>query len=166
MKSLYILILLAFIMGNSSCDDPDVEIPTGDGTFSCYINGDLFLPRGFSGGVTPVGNGISILLGDNFYNYIVQDYRNYTVYFNIKNPQVGTFNLEESDGIFPGGDNRDITHAIVSKDSYIYISKPGSGTITLDEYSEENRKGTFEFTVYRQDDPSQTLRITNGNFDD
>ena len=78
---------------------------------------------------------------------MAEDYRNYAVYFNINNPEVGTFNLEESDGLLPGEDNRDITHAIVSTYDAIYISKPGSGTITLDEYSEENRKGSFEFIV-------------------
>ncbi|MDO5655919.1 MAG: hypothetical protein Q4G27_07245 [Flavobacteriaceae bacterium] len=166
MKTIKLLLLLPCLFGILGCDNPVIEIPTGDRTFSCYVNGDLFLPRGNSGGVMPVGDGISILLGDDFYNFLAKDYRNYTIYFKINNPQLGSFNLEESDGLLPGSDNRDITHAIVRKNGVIYISKPGSGTITLDEYSEENRKGSFEFIVYRQDNPTKKLIITEGKFDD
>lgn len=165
MKIYYILIVIFSLPIFNACNETQIEIPTGNNTFSCYVNGRLFLPRGYSGGVMPGGDGISFLKGNGFYNVMAQDYREYTIYFNIKDPQVGTFNLEESDGLLPGSDTRDITHAIVSRNNHLYISKPGSGTITLEEYSDDNIVGTFEFTVYRQDNPSQTLRITNGNFD-
>ncbi len=113
----------------------------------------------------PSNNGMSFINGSDWFYVMARDYREYTIYFNINGPQVGTFNLEESDGLLPGSDTRDITHAIVSRNNHLFISKPGSRTITLEEYSDDNIVGTFEFTVYRQDNPSQTLRITNGNFD-
>lgn len=165
MKNYLIYILFGLLPLFNACNETQVEIPMGNNTFSCNVNGRLFLPRGYSGGVMPGGDGISFLKGNGFYNVMAKDYREYTIYFNIKDPQVGTFNLEESDGALPGSDNRDITHAIVRSNHALFISKPGSGTITLEEYSDDNIVGTFEFTVYRQDNPSQTLLITNGNFD-
>ena len=84
-------------------------------------------------------------------------------FINIKDIDLNVINLNESDGSFY---NYDINHAIIRKNGVLYLSKENSGTITFTESSSDNVKGTFEFTLYNENDESDTIHVTDGHFDD
>ncbi|WP_317128815.1 DUF6252 family protein [Tenacibaculum adriaticum] len=48
-----------------------------------------------------------------------------------------------------------------------YLSNTNSGTITITRLDNDNQivSGTFELTVFDSNDPTKTVRITNGRFD-
>ena len=165
-------LILGFVLmlfTNASCTTPDPPIPTGDHTFSCSINGELFLPQGTGGGWSslPTGDGLYFNKYNNDLSYSVSASNSkYRVYFGIYNWKVGTFTLTDSDGVFHPGDTGEINHAIVLKNGVKYLSKQGSGTVTFIELRDDgNKRGTFEFTVYNENNNNDVLHITNGQFD-
>ena len=169
MKKTQKFLILGFILAFSSCTEPDLPIPKGNHTFSCKINGELFLPQGTGGGWSslPTGDGLYFNKYNNDLSYSVSASNSkYRVYFGIYNRIVGTFTLVDSDGVFHPGDRGDINHAIVLKNGVKYVSKQGSGTVTFIELSDDgNKRGTFEFTVYNENNSSDVLYVTSGQFD-
>ena len=168
MKIIKELIKYSFIIlfiSSSSCDGSDEqEIPSGNHSFYCYIDGNLFVPRGNPNITTsPSNDGLRISITDNFYQIEANDYSNYVVFINLKDINLETINLSESSGSFY---DFNINHAIIKKDGLKYLSKNSSGSIILSDNSNENVIGTFEFTLYNENDESDTIQITNGHFDD
>ncbi len=173
-KTIYYLALISILLLStaSSCtDDEPTEIPTGDHTFSCYIDGELFVPYqeidwNPGGGDS---DGLSIYIYDNFFAAYARYFETTTVYLNIGAEWgVGTFNLADSNGWITE-DSHEINHAIVINNGIKYLSKEGSGSITVTEsyYPESGGvKGTFEFTLYNENDDTDTIHVTNGKFDD
>jgi len=170
MKVIKKIIKYAFIvvfLSSASCNgSDDQDIPTGDHSFYCYIDGELFVPRGnpnFS--TSPDDDGLHFLEYDAFFSVTAKDYRKYTVFFNTINREIGTVTLKESNGnsYFY---NYSINHAIVRKNGILYLSKENSGTITFIESNADNVKGTFEFTLYNENDDNDTIQVTNGHFND
>ena len=165
---LYSVILLIFT--NNSCKKP--ETPTGNNTFSCYIDGELFVPEGGSSIYTPgpISDGLSLYAYDEHFTAYARNSESIIVYFNIgADWGVGTFYLVNSNGLFRPSDPYDINHAIVEKNGIKYLSKEGSGNITIIEssYPESGGiKGTFEFTLYNENDDTDVIHVTNGKFDD
>ncbi len=163
MKTFKIFLLYSFLMlflTNGSCKKPD--IPTGDHTFSCFIDGKLFVPKGnssFSDG--PFNDGLSFLRYDTFFSGSAKDFKEYTVFFNIKDFATGTFNLKASNGSFY---DNSYSHAIVRHNNVYYLSKENSGSVTFSEAA-DNVVGTFEFTLYNENNENDIIRVTNGNFD-
>ena len=170
-KLLHCLIfgLLLALLTNSSCTEPEPPIPTGNRTFSCRINGKLFLPQGSGGGFStlPAGDGMRFNEYNNDLSFSAsgRNLKKYRVYFGIYKMKIGTFTLTDSDGVFYPAGTGEINHAIVFKNGIKYLSKQGSGTVTFIESSDANRRGTFEFTVYNENNSNDVLRITNGQFD-
>ena len=164
-----ILGLILALLTNASCTEPEPPIPTGDHTLSCRINGELFLPQGNGGGwsTLPAGDGLNFNKYSNNLSYSVSasNLKKYRVHFGIYKFKVGTFTLTDSDGLFFPTGTGEINHAIVLKNGIKYLSKQGSGTVTFIESSDANRRGTFEFTVYNENNSNDVLRITNGQFD-
>jgi len=148
---------------SASCND-EQELPTGDHSFYCYIDGELFVPRGNPNITTsPSDDGLRISITGDFYQIEAKDYSKYTVFLNIKDIDLETINLEESNGSFY---DFDINHAIIRRNSVKYLSKDNSGTIIFTENTDDNVKGTFEFTLYNENDENDTIQVTNGHFDD
>ena len=56
------------LLTSSSCETNDIE--TGDVRFSCYINGQLFTPKGSTNltSTSPNNDGVFFLVYDNFFN--------------------------------------------------------------------------------------------------
>jgi hypothetical protein len=154
-----------FFLSSSSCDGSDEqEIPTGDHSFYCYIDGDLFVPKGNPNiSTSPTNDGYTFYKWENNTTVIAKDYNKFTVFFNTLSRDLGEKELENSSGSFL---DYSINHAIVKKNGVKYLSKDNSGTIVFTENTENNVKGTFEFTLYNENDESDTIQITNGHFDD
>ncbi len=142
------------------------EIPTGDHTFSCYIDGDLFVPKG-SGNMTsttPVNDGLSLLKYEGFFQAKAKDYDKYTLMFNIENWDVGSYSLEVSNGNYY---NHSINHAMLRIDGVWYLSKESSGTITFIEADINGEtSGVFEFKLYNENNGNDVVYITEGKFND
>jgi len=148
-----------------SCNITDDEVvPTGDHTFSCYINGDFFVPKGSITSM-PYNDGLSFLRYEFFAATAKNQTKNAIVYFTITDWKEGTFNLTESNGLFPPSDPNNINHAIVGINGIKYLSKENSGIVTFTTVTETVVKGTFEFTLFNENDDSDVIHITNGNFD-
>lgn len=168
MKTIKKIIKYVFIivfLSSASCNPSDEqEIPTGDHSFYCYIDGELFVPRGNSNITTsPSSDGYTFYKWDNNTTVIAKDYRKYTVFFNTINRNIGIVNLSDSSGSLDDYNNN---HAIIRKNGVLYLSKENSGTITFTESSTDNVKGTFEFTLYNENDDNDTIQVTDGHFDD
>ena len=164
MKNLVSLFFLILFV-NASCTK-DEEIPTGNRTFSCRINGELFIPKSDAPLLTvgPVGDGLSYLNYPLFFSATAYN-PIYTVYFNIVNWNLNTFNLVNSNGLIAPSDSHAINHVVVIKNGKKYLSKEGSGTVTFTEVTTTEVKGTFAFTLYNENDNSDVIRITEGKFD-
>ena len=163
------VIMLLFI--NASCTKPEPPIPTGNHTFSCRINGNLFLPNkgggcGFS--TLPCnGDGLDVIGSNNNLTLSITAFNSTAniVYFNIVNYKLGVFTLMDSNGLTRSeGDPRDINHAIAIKNGIKYLSKQGSGTVTFTDL-DKNAKGTFEFKLYNEKDSNDVITVTEGRFD-
>jgi len=162
----YIIYSLLFLLFTSvSCNKPDDEvIPTGDHTLSCFINGDFFVPKGSITSM-PYDDGLTLNRQESHFKALAKDFTKYLVYFTIKDWEEDTFNLTISNGLFPPSDPNDINHAIVRINGIKYLSKENSGTVTFTTVTETDVKGTFEFTLYNENDESDIIHITNGKFD-
>ena len=98
MKKTTRLFLLAFLMFQTmiSCETDDIE--TGDKSFSCYINGELFMPKA-STSISVLPPSEKLIFGrDSNFSVRATDHRDFKIFFNIENFDVGTFDLEVSDG--------------------------------------------------------------------
>jgi len=163
----YIIYSFLFVLCTSvSCNKTDAEvIPTGDHTFSCYIDGILFVPKGSITSM-PYDDGLALYIQETFFNATAKNStNNVIVYFTIIDWVEGTFNLTVSNGLFQPSDPNNINHAIVGINGIKYLSKENSGTVTFTTVTETDVKGTFEFTLYNENDESDVIHITNGNFD-
>ena len=162
-KQILIYSGLLLLLTGTSCVDT-TEIPTGNRSFSCYINGELFVPKGSTRlSTSPINDGLSIYSNDNEFYVQARDYEKYTVLFNIVNPTINTFDLSESSGEFH---DYNINHAILKTNGKTYLSKSNSGSVTFIEVSDTNVEGTFEFTLYNVNNPNDTIQVTNGKFND
>jgi len=165
-KYLNIFIAITIIVLFNSCTKK--EPPTGDHTFSCYINGELFVPKGNGNlsSTSPVDDGLSFIKYETYIQVKATDYKKYNVMFNIVNWNEGSFSLSASDGSYY---NHTINHAMVGirKTGKWYLSKDNSGTVTFTKADlNGDTKGTFEFTLYNENDPTDIIHVTNGKFDD
>ncbi len=164
LKNIFFYSLLLIFFNNASCNKQ--EIPTGDHTFSCYIDGDLFVPKG-SGNMTsttPVNDGLFFSKYENYFHTSAKDYKKYTMMFNIVNWEVATFDLVASSGNFY---DHSINHAKVRHNNVWYVSKENSGIITFIEAdSNGETNGTFEFTLYNENNENDIIHITDGKFND
>ena len=164
---LFVCISFLLVLSIFSCHKNTVEIPTGDGTLSCYINGELFLPaENVPGGIFFQRNGLTISKYDEYMKLVARDYKKYLIYFMIVDYGEGTYTLSDSDGGFePTTASGKKNDAIVTIDGVRYLSKEGSGTVTFTDTTGTELKGTFEFTLYNEKDDSDVIHVTDGRFD-
>ena len=162
-KTIVFLGSLLLLLTSSSCDNDDIE--TGDESFSCYINGQLFVPkaRPFSITTFPVRKKLTFSTMNSYFSVKATDFEKYRVVFNILDYDIGIFNFSQSDGnVF----NNDLNHVIISIGDKRYLSKENSGTVTFTEVSDTNVEGTFEFTLYNKNDETDIIKVTKGKFND
>lgn len=162
-KSFFGTLLLLLMI--TSCETEDTII-TGDMSFSCYINGELFTPKASTSiSVFPAGEKLTFNR-DSYFSVKATDHQDFRIFFNIENFDIGTFNLGVSDG---NTYEYEINHAVIfayANGDQKYVSKGNSGTITFTDVSDTNVEGTFEFTLYNENDENDVIIITDGRFND
>jgi hypothetical protein len=160
-KTIVFLGSLLLLLTSSSCDNDDIE--TGDERFSCYINGQLFVPKAKVNllGTLPQQNNLSF--GRNSSFLIRAANQDYGIFFNIENFDLGEFNLSTSD---ENNFNYELSHIIISTVDKTYLSKENSGTVTFTAVSDTNVEGIFEFTLYNKNDETDIIKVTKGKFND
>ena len=171
MKKLLNFLILGIVLAlftNASCTGPDPPIPTGNHTFSCRINGKLFLPNGSTDlSTAPFNDGLFFYRYNQDNDFAPIAYNSPTkVNFYIKNFTLGTFSLDDSNGNIEYPYSDPIKQATVFYNGKKYLSKQGSGSVTFTIVTGTDSKGTFEFTLYNENNSNDVLHITNGQFDD
>lgn len=164
------VILLIFLMGFIfSCSDRN-DIPTGDKTFSCEINGKLFTPKYSDLNTMPTNNGLSIDKGLNNWKdllIIAQNSDTETkIILYIKDYAVGSYPLYDSLGnTFPS--NLPTSQATAIFNGKKYLSKNNiSGQINITTKTDSDLKGNFELKLYNENNINDFITIKNGKFDD
>ena len=155
------------ILTISSCEKND-KLEFVEDTFSCYINGELFVPKGNTNliSTSPGNDGLSFMKFNSDLDLVIQvknEKSKMVIY--IKNfIDENEFSLENSNGVINYPFNNPETSSVLIYNDKKYLSKMNSGKLLLTEASDTNLEGTFEFTLYNENDDSDTIRITNGKF--
>ena len=152
---------LLLLLTSVSCEKNNI-IETGDHSFSCYVNGKLFVPKAasFSFSTLPIGDNL-VLNSRNSYFFLRAIGQEYGMFFNIENFDLGEFNIKVSNG---DNFNYQLNHVILRTNGKTYLSKEGSGTVTFTNVSDTNVAGVFEFTLYNENDETDIIRVTKGKF--
>ena len=169
MKQLFLkTTLLLFAITFYNCEDNTNfnNDSVGNDTFSCYINGKLYTPSagtGINGGyIRPFSWAYSNLNNSNIPMFFkIKSGGEYTISIVSIEPNIGVNNLTQK-----LDDTIDFTHSgmIVQNERIFYNTKDNqnNGSITFTEFSETKAIGTFECTIYNEND--KELKITNGKF--
>ena len=167
MKHLFLKIVLIFVTTlNSSCEDVNTNESTGNDTFSCYINGKLYVPSagtGIGGGDIRPFNWSYSNLDDqtNPLLFSISSIGDYALSIKIISPKIGK-NILNQELIH----SFDTTHSgmIVKNSNEFYNTRDSqeNGSINFTEISETRAIGTFECTLYNEN--GKELKVTNGKF--
>lgn len=182
-KKLQIILLLAvFTFFNCSNNDDPIEqdqLPpisqTGANTFGCIINGKVLIPKDGIG--VPQPKGINVYYFQNK-NFVIdaanlKDTNGDRIYLYVNNlTSTGAYSFGLSNGESTSTFEPDFPHCWArtfdtSIGGFRYFSNTSSGTITITRFDENNHivSGTFKTTVFNEDNPNQTIEITEGRFD-
>ena len=154
----FVLFLTLFF---SSCLKKDTKIPTGNHSFSCYVDGELFLPKPYFDWYKPNSDGLLI---SNSYSYITaraNDHEKYLITFNVTDSTSNIAMLGETESDIY---NTWTDFASLSTNGTVYFTKENSGFVEFTEYSDTNIIGIFEFTLYNKDDSTDIIHVTDGHF--
>ncbi|TYP96487.1 hypothetical protein C7447_10753 [Tenacibaculum adriaticum] len=183
MKTLFLktALLLAVVtfFNCSNNDDPQDQLPpitqTGANTFGCIINGEILTPKDGRG--VPQAKGLFVAHYSN--NNIVFDVGNFkddngdSIYIYIYNlTSIGTYSFGLSTGQSISTFEPDFNHCWTrtfdtTTGGKKYLSNINSGTIIITRFDPINFiiSGTFELTTFEENDPNNTIEITDGRFD-
>ena len=163
--SSYLFVVLMFF--TSSCRK--IYLPFGDHSFYCFINGKLFIPKKGEANIFSTkpydSSGLIIWKNDEVFRIEASDQKKYIIMFNIVNWGKGTHYLSEGTYFY----DKSVNHAMIKVDHKWYKSKPNSGKVVFNKAKidgDDNTKGTFEFTLYNENDESDVIHVTGGHFDD
>jgi hypothetical protein len=167
MKHLFLKIVLIFVTTlNSSCEEHNTNESTGNDTFSCYINGNLYIPSagtGIGGGdIRPFNWAYTNFDNStNPYLFTMGSGGDYTLSIRLINPNIGQ-NILNEELI----DQFDIEHSgmIVLNTTNFYNTKNNlnNGYVNFTEFTKTKAIGTFECTLYGEN--GKELKVTNGKF--
>jgi len=182
-KKLQIILLLAvFTFFNCSNNDDPIEqdqLPpisqTGANTFGCIINGKVLIPKDGIG--VPQPKGISVKYRGNK-NFIIdvanlKDINGDRIYLYVNNlTSTGAYSFGLSNGENDLTFEPNFPHCWVrtfntTNGGIRYFSNTNTGTITITRFDEDNHivSGTFKITVFNENNPNETIEITEGRFD-
>ena len=167
MKHLFLKVILIFATTlNSSCEEQNTNESTGNDTFSCYINGNLYIPSagtGIGGGdIRPFNWSYSNLDDPTIPLFFkIRSSGDYTLSLVLIKPKVGNNILNQR-----LDDTVDFSHSgmilLNSNNFYNTRDNQENGYINFTELSESRAVGTFECTLY--DENGKELKVTNGKF--
>jgi hypothetical protein len=159
--------LLIFITTMFSCEDnTNTNDSTGNDSFSCYINGKLYIPSAGtgigSGDIRPFAWSYTNLDNPNIpYFFSIGSSGEYTISLVKVNPILGEniLNQELVDIIDFSHSGMIVLNSIID---YNTKNNQDNGTIIFTEFSETKAVGTFECILYN--DNGDELKVTNGKF--
>ncbi|QTE24291.1 hypothetical protein [Polaribacter cellanae] len=165
MKHLFfkiVLFLFTLTLFNCEGNNLNTNESTGNDSFSCLVNGKLYIPSAGTG----IGGGdirpFAWAFGSANDPYItINSGGEYTLFINLINPKKGENFLNEK-----LTDELDYYHTgmVVHNELIFYNTRNNhnNGTVTFTELSEIKAVGTFECTLYN--DKGDELKITEGKF--
>jgi hypothetical protein len=188
----YFLGLIGIIvLCHTSCNKSDASFTptlpaitqTGANTFGCYVDGVLVTPRNGKTSVLGPSRGMIFWAGPAtqeipYHEIDVTDFKSGTGgllnihIINLDENGEGTFTINESN--CAGNVDSPISLNIYcrlwdaqSQTNKWYCSKENSGELLISRYDYENRivSGTFECLAVNQEDPSDSIEISQGRFD-
>lgn len=169
MKTNFLLLLLLSLLIGASCKKDDgltPETQTGANTFSCLINGKLFLPKRslFSGeplyGVYNATNKNLSIGASNSFN---GNNTNINIVFDNSYEGIGLYSLNPNNAT---GHNVNISYRIGSPTTrYYYAKLTGEGNVTITKSNNNVVSGTFEFVAQNDNDANDKIVCTRGRFD-
>ena len=166
---LFLPLLILFIQSSCKKDQLTKETAVGANTFSCKVNGVVYIPSMDGSGSYPVQGSRYQDVDGNIGLYIqtVSTNRKYIDLYIKKLTGVGVYNLNfntdpfavrsENYGFYYIKDNMGNSSDFVTTTQY-------TGTINLKFASNNIYAGTFEFTAYNKQ-TGETVNITEGRFD-
>jgi len=165
MKNIIPAIFIALLLSTalSSCKKEDHVLPAitmeGKNTFGCYVNGELWLPKGRGDGSLPIFVDMTV----NNFLAIYADNRNSGITIAIKDTTGIKVNHPYS---LTDGLNFIASYLIIKKEISCQTKNPDviSGEVTLSKLQNQIISGTFEFTTYNPD-CGDTIKVTEGRFD-
>ncbi len=173
MKTKIIIILTALFFIQASCKKQK-QRPTGNHTLSCYIDGELFIPKDNFDIYSAAGSGLSIEYYPKYYNndtdfFFIEatDHNKYTLIINLYDKIEQNKKYYFQDGIDDPYSNVIISRVWLKSKNGKYLSKQGSGWIEFSKFDTiaGDYKGKFEFDLYNKDNPNDVIHVTDGIFD-
>ncbi len=161
------LFFLPFLV---SCNKEKLTKPTqtGANTFSCKVNGQVYIPRNEAFSV----DGISIYFTNDIGNPQANNLHVLTAYPQFNPPRkiyITLYNLTV-EGVYPlkGTNFRFCQYLTLSPNEKEYNTKSADdGQVTITKFDLTNRivSGTFWFNAINLKDPNDKVSITDGRFD-
>ena len=175
---LFLSIFLLVINFNSckkKTEEKKNELPTGENTFYCYIDGELYVPKGSDWAIPSIPDLDTSQCDTITHSFILSAYNaNYkkdvSLFFHNGISETGTITLMQSnyDMCYVGDNHGNLT--VIENEHGVdvqkyYYTHDGSGTINITYLSDDKRhfKGTFQMTVYHED-TNAPIHITDGHF--
>ena len=173
-KKIFFLTALLFI--NCSNSDPKDQLPpitqTGENTFGCLIDGEVFVPKGWK--ISIYGYDFPVTFwgshDDNYNGITVRDFESNDAkrmdinLYHLEQNGTGTFTVDQSNCLDIGYANPSINIRCRYNGAW-YCSTENSGTLSITRYDNNIVSGTFSCTVINRDDPTDRIEITKGRFD-
>jgi len=168
MKNLVLIFCFSLLCFYSCNKEDDTPVPpiTAENTFSCKIEGELFVPKEHSGFIPGKGEPIMVTNSiDNNYKIIIGD-GSKDIYIHLYNlNRIGNYELSSSNGDnFFVGDEFSSMELKQNGISYNYVSSEDSGNIEILLF-EPNKKIIFQFDeikLYNPDDSNQSIMLSDG----
>ena len=157
-------ILLCFAIICTNCSD-NTEQPTGEDSFSFFINGDLYIPKagnGIGGGdIRPFSWYYSNFNNSKPYVFNIKGNGDYNVSLFLINPKLGENILDKK--LIHSFDTSN-SGMIIKNETIFYNTKENqnNGIVTFTELSETKAIGTFECALYNE--KNNELKVTKGRF--
>ena len=175
---LFLSIFLLVINFNSckkKTEEKKNELPTGENTFYCYIDGELYVPKG-DGWAIPKIKGLNYIKCDidspSFFirAYNVENKKAINIHFENGIENTGAITLMQSNYDTCDMNTCNAYLAVVENVNGIstskwYFTHDGTGTVDITYLSNDKKHfiGTFDMIVYHED-TNAPIHITDGHF--
>ncbi|WGH74388.1 DUF6252 family protein [Tenacibaculum tangerinum] len=183
-----VLLFAVILFFNCSNNDDSIEqdqLPpitqTGANTFGCVVNGKVLIPKdalpSLGGPQSSARRGLSVNYHSNN-NFVIYagNFRGENkpnIYIYINNlTSTGTYSFGLSNGESISTFEPTYPHCWIKPFSIAvngqkYLSNTNSGIVTITKFDSVNNiiSGTFQLTAFDENNPRETIEVTNGRFD-
>lgn len=178
---IYLVLLTTLLLGCSENENvllPETknELPpisqTGENTFGCLIDGNVFIPKDKTGYTPPGGGipqGLEIYGSNSAFVIQARNYTNISIYIYIPEdlPFEGDYQFQESPGVSYGLNSPNHPHIFSIYNNKKYLSFKDSGSIIFLKANQSLGlyAGIFSAKFKNIDDEYDILEIKEGRFD-